>query len=249
MIKKRMYFLVLIILALFCLVNCSKDSNSSESGENIFKESEALKKPIDFSTLTFNEAQQKLIDIYTSDFPKDMEIIKGYEAIDRKVQHYHRKTKDGEIIGKSGTKATYLKKGTKEVFTGKVMHNFIGHSDEYIKDGVAVLNIRYGNGTHFGFDNCLDLLSELDVNDDKLNQVSYSFQITRINENYAKENGITLNEDGECPSLNISEKVNDIVVKITYYFYDLNSKKYITKYEEILTENLEYLKNTEMVYE
>ena len=27
-IKKKMYFLVLIVLALFCLVNCGKDSDS-----------------------------------------------------------------------------------------------------------------------------------------------------------------------------------------------------------------------------
>ena len=47
----------------------------------------------------------------------------------------------------------------------------------------------------------------------------------------------------------INERVNNIIVKSTYYYYDSNTKKSITKYEQILTENLEYLKNTKMVYE
>ena len=46
----------------------------------------------------------------------------------------------------------------------------------------------------------------------------------------------------------INERVNNIIVKSTYY-YDSNTKKSITKYKQILTENLEYLKNIEMVYE
>ena len=46
----------------------------------------------------------------------------------------------------------------------------------------------------------------------------------------------------------INERVNNIIVKSTYY-YDSNTKKSITKYSQILTKNLEYLKKTEIVYE
>ena len=64
-IKKKGFFLIFTILALFCLVNCGKDNDSpieennskeSISNENTSKELEALKKPIDLSALTFNEA-------------------------------------------------------------------------------------------------------------------------------------------------------------------------------------------------
>ena len=57
-IKKKGFFLILTILALFCLVNCGKDNDSpieennskeSISNENTSKELEALKKPIDLS--------------------------------------------------------------------------------------------------------------------------------------------------------------------------------------------------------
>ena len=64
-IQKKGFFLIFTILALFCLVNCGKDNDSpieennskeSISNENTSKELEALKKPIDLSALTFNEA-------------------------------------------------------------------------------------------------------------------------------------------------------------------------------------------------
>jgi hypothetical protein len=61
--------------------------------------------------------------------------------MDLDVQHYYRKTKDGKVSGR-GTKTTYFKKGTKEGFTVKVMYDFIGHTDEYIKDGVVVIYIQ-----------------------------------------------------------------------------------------------------------
>ena len=107
-IQKKGFFLIFTILALFCLVNCGKDNDSpieennskeSISNENTSKELEALKKPIDLSALTFNEAQQKLIDIHIADFPKDTEVVEGKNAIDEKldsvIQHYYRKTKNG----------------------------------------------------------------------------------------------------------------------------------------------------------
>ena len=119
-IKKKGFFLIFTILALFCLVNCGKDNDSpieennskeSISNENTSKELEALKKPIDLSALTFNEAQQKLIDIHIADFPKDTEVVEGKNAIDEKldsvIQHYYRKTKNGESTG-GGFKEIYF---------------------------------------------------------------------------------------------------------------------------------------------
>ena len=223
-IKKKGFFLILTILALFCLVNCGKDNDSpieennskeSISNENTSKELEALKKPIDLSALTFNEAQQKLIDIHIADFPKDTEVVEGKNAIDEKldsvIQHYYRKTKNGESTG-GGFKEIYFKKGTKEGFTGKIIHSDFytsSYIEEYIKDGVAVLRISYGNGEKYrgdallmgggiekypGSENSLKILDYLNVSDDKENQISYDFKSDFINENYAKENGITLDE-------------------------------------------------------
>ena len=277
-IKKKMYFLVLIVLALFCLVNCGKDSdsqggennsNESISNENTSKELEALKKPIDLSALTFNEAQQKLIDIHIADFPKDTEVVEGKNAIDEKldsvIQHYYRKTKNGESTG-GGFKETYFKKGTKEGFTGKIIHSDFytsSYIEEYIKDGVAVLRISYGNGEKYrgdallmgggiekypGSENSLRILDYLDVSDDKENEISYDFNSDFINEKYAKENGITLDDYGRCPILVITERMNGIVIKNTYYYYDFNTGKLVTKYEEILSENLEFAKTSEIIY-
>ena len=274
-IKKKIYFLIFIILALFCLVNCGKDSdsqggennsNESISNENTSKELEALKKPIDLSALTFNEAQQKLIDIHIADFPKDTEVVEGKNAIDEKldsvIQHYYRKTKNGESTG-GGFKETYFKKGTKEGFTGKIIHSDFytsSYIEEYIKDGVAVLRISYGNGEKYrgdallmgggiekypGSENSLKILDYLDVSDDKKNQISYDFNSDIINEKYAKENGITLDDYGRCP---ITERMNGIVIKNTYYYYDFNTGKLVTKYEEILSENLEFAKTSEIIY-
>ena len=277
-IKKKIYFLIFIILALFCLVNCGKDSdsqggennsNESISNENTSKELEALKKPIDLSALTFNEAQQKLIDIHIADFPKDTEVVEGKNAIDEKldsvIQHYYRKTKNGESTG-GGFKETYFKKGTKEGFTGKIIHSDFytsSYIEEYIKDGVAVLRISYGNGEKYrgdallmgggiekypGSENSLKILDYLDVSDDKKNQISYDFNSDFINEKYAKENGITLDDYGRCPILVITERMNGIVIKNTYYYYDFNTGKLVTKYEEILSENLEFAKTSEIMY-
>jgi len=277
-IKKKIYFLIFIILALFCLVNCGKDSdsqggennsNESISNENTSKELEALKKPIDLSALTFNEAQQKLIDIHIADFPKDTEVVEGKNAIDEKldsvIQHYYRKTKNGESTG-GGFKETYFKKGTKEGFTGKIIHSDFytsSYIEEYIKDGVAVLRISYGNGEKYrgdallmgggiekypGSENSLKILDYLDVSDDKKNQISYDFNSDFINEKYAKENGITLDDYGRCPILVITERMNGIVIKNTYYYYDFNTGKLVTKYEEILSENLEFAKTSEIIY-
>ena len=169
-IKKKGFFLILTILALFCLVNCGKDKDSpveennskeSISNENTSKELEALKKPIDLSALTFNEAQQKLIDIHIADFPKNTEVVEGKNAIDEKldsvIQHYYRKTKNGESTG-GGFKEIYFKKGTKEGFTGKIIHSDFytsSYIEEYIKDGVAVLRISYGNGEKYRGDTLL----------------------------------------------------------------------------------------------
>ena len=277
-IKKKICFLIFIILALFCLVNCGKDSdsqggennsNESISNENTSKELEALKKPIDLSALTFNEAQQKLIDIHIADFPKDTEVVEGKNAIDEKldsvIQHYYRKTKNGESTG-GGFKETYFKKGTKEGFTGKIIHSDFytsSYIEEYIKDGVAVLRISYGNGEKYrgdallmgggiekypGSENSLKILDYLDVSDDKKNQISYDFNSDFINEKYAKENGITLDDYGRCPILVITERMNGIVIKNTYYYYDFNTGKLVTKYEEILSENLEFAKTSEIIY-
>ena len=277
-IKKKGFFLILTILALFCLVNCGKDNDSpieennskeSISNENTSKELEALKKPIDLSALTFNEAQQKLIDIHIADFPKDTEVVEGKNAIDEKldsvIQHYYRKTKNGESTG-GGFKETYFKKGTKEGFTGKIIHSDFytsSYIEEYIKDGVAVLRISYGNGEKYrgdallmgggiekypGSENSLKILDYLDVSDDKKNQISYDFNSDFINEKYAKENGITLDDYGRCPILVITERMNGIVIKNTYYYYDFNTGKLVTKYEEILSENLEFAKTSEIMY-
>ena len=277
-IKKKGFFLILTILALFCLVNCGKDNDSpveennskeSISNENTSKELEALKKPIDLSALTFNEAQQKLIDIHIADFPKDTEVVEGKNAIDEKldsvIQHYYRKTKNGESTG-GGFKETYFKKGTKEGFTGKIIHSDFytsSYIEEYIKDGVAVLRISYGNGEKYrgdallmgggiekypGSENSLKILDYLDVSDDKKNQISYDFNSDFINEKYAKENGITLDDYGRCPILVITERMNGIVIKNTYYYYDFNTGKLVTKYEEILSENLEFAKTSEIIY-
>ena len=277
-IKKKMYFLVLIVLALFCLVNCSKDSdsqggenslNESVSNENTSKELEALKKPIDLSALTFNEAQQKVIDIHIADFPKDIEVVEGKNVIDEKldsvIQRYRYKTKDGEITN-GGFEEIYLKKGTKEGFTGKIIHSDFytsSYIEEYVKDGVAVLRISYGNGEKYrgdallmgggiekypGSENSLKILDYLDVSDDKKNQISYDFNSDFINEKYAKENGITLDDYGRCPILVITERMNGIVIKNTYYYYDFNTGKLVTKYEEILSENLEFAKTSEIIY-
>ena len=278
-IKKKMYFLVLIVLALFCLVNCSKDSdsqggenslNESVSNENTSKELEALKKPIDLSALTFNEAQQKLIDIHIADFPKDIEVVEGKNVIDEKldsvIQRYRYKTKDGEITN-GGFEEIYLKKGTKEGFTGKIIHSDFytsSYIEEYVKDGVAVLRISYGNGEKYrgdallmgggiekypGSENSLKILDYLNVSDDKKNQISYDFKSDFINENYAKENGITLDDHKQCPILVITEEMNGIVIKNTYYYYDFSTGKFVTKYEEILPENLEFAKTSEIIYE
>ena len=277
-IKKKGFFLILTILALFCLVNCGKDNDSpveennskeSISNENTSKELEALKKPIDLSALTFNEAQQKLIDIHIADFPKDTEVVEGKNAIDEKldsvIQHYYRKTKNGESTG-GGFKETYFKKGTKEGFTGKIIHNDFytsSYIEEYIKDGVAVLRISYGNGEKYrgdallmgggiekypGSENSLKILDYLNVSDDKKNQISYDFKSDFINENYAKENGITLDDHKQCPILVITEEMNGIVIKNTYYYYDFSTGKFVTKYEEILPENLEFAKTSEIIY-
>ena len=277
-IKKKIYFLIFIILALFCLVNCGKDSdsqggennsNESISNENTSKELEALKKPIDLSALTFNEAQQKLIDIHIADFPKDTEVVEGKNAIDETldsvIHHYYRKTKNGESTG-GGFKETYFQKGTKEGFTGKIIHSDFytsSYIEEYIKDGVAVLRISYGNGEKYrgdallmgggiekypGSENSLKILDYLDVSDDKKNQISYDFNSDFINEKYAKENGITLDDYGRCPILVITERMNGIVIKNTYYYYDFNTGKLVTKYEEILSENLEFAKTSEIIY-
>lgn len=277
-IKKKISFLVITILALFCLVNCGKDSdsqggennsNESISNENTSKELEVLKKPIDLSALTFNEAQQKLIDIHIADFPKDTEVVEGKNAIDEKldsvIQHYYRKTKNGESTG-GGFKETYFKRGTKEGFTGKIIHSDFytsSYIEEYIKDGVAVLRISYGNGEKYrgdallmgggiekypGSENSLKILDYLDVSDDKKNQISYDFNSDFINEKYAKENGITLDDYGRCPILVITERMNGIVIKNTYYYYDFNTGKLVTKYEEILSENLEFAKTSEIIY-
>ena len=277
-IKKKMYFLVLIVLALFCLVNCSKDSdsqggenslNESVSNENTSKELEALKKPIDLSALTFNEAQQKLIDIHIADFPKDIEVVEGKNVIDEKldsvIQRYRYKTKDGEITN-GGFEEIYLKKGTKEGFTGKIIHSDFytsSYIEEYVKDGVAVLRISYGNGEKYrgdallmgggiekypGSENSLKILDYLNVSDDKKNQISYDFKSDFINENYAKENGITLDDHKQCPILVITEEMNGIVIKNTYYYYDFSTGKFVTKYEEILPENLEFAKTSEIIY-
>lgn len=277
-IKNKISFLVITILALFCLVNCGKDSdsqggennsNESISNENTSKELEALKKPIDLSALTFNEAQQKLIDIHIADFPKDTEVVEGKNAIDEKldsvIQHYYRKTKNGESTG-GGFKETYFKRGTKEGFTGKIIHSDFytsSYIEEYIKDGVAVLRISYGNGEKYrgdallmgggiekypGSENSLKILDYLDVSDDKKNQISYDFNSDFINEKYAKENGITLDDYGRCPILVITERMNGIVIKNTYYYYDFNTGKLVTKYEEILSENLEFAKTSEIIY-
>ena len=278
-IKKKMYFLVLIVLALFCLVNCGKDSdsqggenslNESVSNENTSKELEALKKPIDLSALTFNEAQQKVIDIHIADFPKDIEVVEGKNVIDEKldsvIQCYRYKTKDGEITN-GGFKEIYFKKGTKEGFTGKIIHSDFytsSYIEEYVKDGIAVLRISYGNGEKYrgdallmgggiekypGSENSLKILDYLDVSDDKKNQISYDFNSDFINEKYAKENGITLDDYGRCPILVITEEMNGIVIKHTYYYYDFNTGKLVTKYEEILPENLEFAKTSEIIYE
>ena len=278
-IKKKMYFLVLIVLALFCLVNCGKDSdsqggenslNESVSNENTSKELEALKKPIDLSALTFNEAQQKVIDIHIADFPKDIEVVEGKNVIDEKldsvIQCYRYKTKDGEITN-GGFKEIYFKKGTKEGFTGKIIHSDFytsSYIEEYVKDGIAVLRISYGNGEKYrgdallmgggiekypGSENSLKILDYLNVSDDKKNQISYDFKSDFINENYAKENGITLDDHKQCPILVITEEMNGIVIKNTYYYYDFSTGKFVTKYEEILPENLEFAKTSEIIYE
>ena len=278
-IKKKMYFLVLIVLALFCLVNCGKDSdsqggenslNESVSNENTSKELEALKKPIDLSALTFNEAQQKVIDIHIADFPKDIEVVEGKNVIDEKldsvIQRYRYKTKDGEITN-GGFKEIYFKKGTKEGFTGKIIHSDFytsSYIEEYVKDGIAVLRISYGNGEKYrgdallmgggiekypGSENSLKILDYLNVSDDKKNQISYDFKSDFINENYAKENGITLDDHKQCPILVITEEMNGIVIKNTYYYYDFSTGKFVTKYEEILPENLEFAKTSEIIYE
>ena len=277
-IKKKGFFLIFTILALFCLVNCGKDNDSpieennskeSISNENTSKELEALKKPIDLSALTFNEAQQKLIDIHIADFPKDTEVVEGKNAIDEKldsvIQHYYRKTKNGESTG-GGFKETYFKRGTKEGFTGKIIHSDFytsSYIEEYIKDGVAVLRISYGNGEKYrgdallmgggiekypGSENSLKILDYLNVSDDKENQISYDFKSDFINENYAKENGITLDDHKQCPILVITKKMNGIVIKNTYYYYDFSTGKFVTKYEEILPENLEFAKTSEIIY-
>ena len=42
--------------------------------------------------------------------------------------------------------------------------------------------------------------------------------------------------------------MNGIVIKNTYYYYDFSTGKFVTKYEEILPENLEFAKTSEIMY-
>ena len=117
-IKKKGFFLIFTILALFCLVNCGKDNDSpieennskeSISNENTSKELEALKKPIDLSALTFNEAQQKLIDIHIADFPKDTEVVEGKNAIDEKMENQQEEDLKKFILKREQRKVLQVK--------------------------------------------------------------------------------------------------------------------------------------------
>lgn len=244
-VKKKIFFGILIILALFYLVNCNKEGillNENSSIENATKELDVLRKTIDFSNLSLNEAQKKLMDLYTADFPKDIVTIKGHEekdkVIDWIVQNYSRKTKDGKTID-GGGQFFYFKKGTKERFTGKIIYSMLyNYSEEYIKDGKKVIYIQDSGENSFS----------LQAYGDNFNEISYSFEREHnVNKDYLKANGITVDSYGACPVLTIKEKVNNVTIKKTYYYYDANTKKPVTKYEEFLPENFEYLKNTEMV--
>ena len=93
-IKKKISFLVITILALFCLVNCDK------SEDNSIEELKGLKKSIDFTKLNFNEAQEKLVKTYVPDFPKDSETIKSnsfgaYEELYKAIERCSLETRQG----------------------------------------------------------------------------------------------------------------------------------------------------------
>ena len=112
-IKKKVFFLILTILALFCLVNCGKDDDTIE-------ELKGLKKSINFTKLTFNEAQEKLAKTYIPDFPKDEEILKNtsFEA-DRAIERYSIETGQGTKLSDNNF---YFKKGSKIPFTGTLIY-------------------------------------------------------------------------------------------------------------------------------
>ena len=260
-IKKKVFFLILTILALFCLVNCGKDDDTIE-------ELKGLKKSINFTKLTFNEAQEKLAKTYIPDFPKDEEILKNtsFEA-DRAIERYSIETGQGTKLSDNNF---YFKKGSKIPFTGTLIYPRLYSTDEqvtmtenymknkrdeiiqgvkegyivnskefYIKDGREILSISYDSGKkYFNNENCLRLLDYIKIADDKGNEVYYSFKKAFVNTDYAKEQGIPLEYD-QCPQLRVTETVNGIIVKITYYYYNLETGKFITKYEEGLPEDLE----------
>lgn len=268
-IKKKVFFLILIILALFCLVNCGKDDDTIE-------ELKGLKKSINFTKLTFNEAQEKLAKTYIPDFPKDEEILKNtsFEA-DRAIERYSIETGQGTKLSDNNF---YFKKGSKIPFTGTLIYPRLYSTDEqiamtedyiknrryeiiqgvkdgyvansgeaYIKDGRKVLSISYDSGKeYFNNENCLRLLGRVVVADDNGNEVHYRFLKNFVDTNYAKEKGIPFEYD-QCPQLRIAETVNGILVKHTYYFYDLNTGKFIAKYEEDLSGNLELAKTAKIV--
>ena len=265
-IKNKISFLVITILALFCLVNCDK------SEDNSIEELKGLKKSIDFTKLNFNEAQEKLVKTYVPDFPKDSETIKSnsfgaYEELYKAIERCSLETRQGIQLSDN---ILYFKKNTKKPFTGIFIYPRLYSTDEqvtmtenymknkrdeiiqgvkegyivnskefYIKDGREILSISYDSGKkYFNNENCLRLLDYIKVADDKGNEVYYSFKKDFVNTDYAKEQGIPLEYD-QCPQLRVTETVNGIIVKITYYYYNLETGKFITKYEEGLPEDLE----------
>ena len=133
-----------------------------------------------------------------------------------------------------------MKNKRDEIIQG-VKEGYIVNSKEfYIKDGREILSISYDSGKkYFNNENCLRLLDYIKVADDKGNEVYYSFKKAFVKTDYAKEQGIPLEYD-QCPQLRVTETVNGIIVKITYYYYNnLETGKFITKYEEGLPEDLE----------
>ena len=115
--KNKIFFWILSVLALFFILGCGK--SIKEIGEEDILKAEK----IDFTALTFNEAQEKLISEYSRD------------AIHSK--YYTLVTKDGEI-GKR--KNFIVDTKSKKTFSGGILHEG-KHSNTRVEELVKNRNI------------------------------------------------------------------------------------------------------------
>ena len=121
--KNKIFFWILSVLALFFILGCGK--SIKEIGEEDILKAEK----IDFTALTFNEAQEKLISEYSRDaIPEETSIRSKY---------YTLVTKDGEI-GKR--KNFIVDTKSKKTFSGRILHEG-KHSNTRVEELVKNRNI------------------------------------------------------------------------------------------------------------